>query len=98
MPLRTDPLRRVVVPLVTVVGDLRERGLDVVPASLVLKASPHQLGDDGAAPTSAGAPIELTHQLVVQRYVQTHVLRLAHNGARGALSLPPGEKGSNPSA
>jgi hypothetical protein len=78
--LGTNPAGNVVVPVVSGVLDLAERGLDVVPPTFVLEPAPDQLGDEGTALASPDALIELLHELVVERYVQTHVPRIAHNG------------------
>lgn len=82
MTLRTHPRCRVVIPFVTIVAQLAERRLDVIPASLVIEAPPNQFGDERAPPARTHPPIQLRYQLIVQSYVHTHVLILPHNPIR----------------
>jgi hypothetical protein len=63
---------------VPVVGKLPERAFDVVPAPLVFETTPNQFGDERTAPPRARSLVEFGDQIVVQSYVQTHVLNLAH--------------------
>jgi len=53
--------------------DPSEGGFDLVPPALVIEAPADQLGDELAALPRPGPPVELSHQLVIQHYVQTHV-------------------------
>jgi hypothetical protein len=46
-----------------------QRCLDVVPALLVLEATPDQFGDEGAPLPSTDSPVEFRDQGVVERYV-----------------------------
>ena len=61
------------------IGQAAERGLDIVPAALVLDTTLDQLGDEGAPPPGAGTPIELGYQFVVQCDMYAHGLKLAHS-------------------
>ena len=76
--LRPHPSARVVVPLVLRAPERAERGFDVVPSLLVLEAAPDELGDEGASLTRAHPSIQRLDQFIVQRYVHTHGLTLAH--------------------
>ncbi len=73
-----DPAGRVAIPLVAGVLELTEGGLDLVPPTLVVEAPSDQLGDELAALPRPRSAVELGHQFVIQRYVQTHVFSLAH--------------------
>lgn len=55
-----------------------ERRLDVVPAPFVVEAAPDEFTDERAPLARADPAVELGHELVVQRYVHTHVPNLAH--------------------
>jgi hypothetical protein len=76
--LSTNPASRVVIPRVSFVGKLPEARLDLVPTAFVIEAATDELGDEGTPPPTSRPPVELGHQLVVESYVQTHVLSLAH--------------------
>ena len=70
--LLPHPRRGIVVPLVAVVGQATKSGFDVVPAPFVLEAPSNEFGDERAAPAWARPPIDLVHEIGIQRYVQTH--------------------------
>ena len=76
--LRAHPASRVVVPLVAPIRQLPQGSLDVVPAALVLETAADQLGDERTPAPGTHTPIQLGDQIVLQRYVQTHVPRFAH--------------------
>lgn len=76
--LATDPVSGIVVPFVALVGDGTERGLDVVPPTLVIEPATNQLRDERAASPTPGTLIELGNELVIDRNVQSHVLTIAH--------------------
>ena len=57
------------------VRDRAERGLDQLPAPLVVERGFDGPRDERASPARADAPVELFDELVAQRYVQSH----AHN-------------------
>ena len=78
LSLTPDPVRRICVPLVARIGNRAERGFDVVPTPLVLQRSPDHLCDERAAPSRACPPVELGYQIIIERYVQSHVLMIAH--------------------
>lgn len=63
----------------TLVFDLSECGLDVVPAPFVVEAAPDQRGYERTPTAGAHSSIEFRDKLIVQRYVQTHVYNIAHN-------------------
>jgi hypothetical protein len=63
---------------VTGVIERTQGALDVVPAVLVLQSLADELGNELAAPPRAHAKIQLGDESVVQRYVQSHGLMLAH--------------------
>jgi hypothetical protein len=60
-------------------GKRSERRLDVVPPLLVVETPLHQLSDECAPPTRANPSIQLGHEFLIERYVQTHVLTIAHS-------------------
>lgn len=62
----------------TGVGELPQCRLDVIPATLVVEPSTEQLGDEGAPSPGPDPPVELGHEVVVERNVQSHVLNIAH--------------------
>ena len=62
------------------VGQRPDSGIDVLPATLVVKRAPNGGGDERAAPTPADPVVERAHDLVVQAYVQTHGHKLTHSG------------------
>ena len=76
--LLPDPGRRIGVPRVAAVVDLAEGRFDVVPTALVLEPSADEFGDEGAASSSTASSVEFGDELVVECYVQTHVLTIAH--------------------
>lgn len=76
--LSRDPPGGIVVPVVPTVLDGAERRDDVVPPPLVVEPATDELRDEGAPTTGPGAPVELRHEFIVQRYVHTHVPRIAH--------------------
>lgn len=90
MTLTLHPGGRIRVPLVASVAKLAERRLDVVPTALVLEPPPDQFGDERAPPAWAHPAIELRHEIVIERYVHTHGLNLAHN--RAAADAGKGER------
>src|SRR5215207_8311966 len=76
--LRRDPSRRILVPVVTGVGERVQRRLDVLPATLILESPTDRLPDERAAASPADSPVELCHEIVGKAYVQTHGHNLAH--------------------
>jgi hypothetical protein len=79
--LRTNPLGRIVIPVVTDIADCPERGLDVIPPALILQTPTHELGDERAPPPRSDPAIELGDEFVIEGYVQSHVLTLAHGAS-----------------
>ena len=67
--LSPHPRGGVVVPFVTGVGQATESVFDVVPAPFVLESAPHELGDERATSPRARSPVDLLHEILVQRYV-----------------------------
>jgi hypothetical protein len=63
--LRTDPRGGIIVPLVLGPVQRTERSFDVVPASLIVQPPPDELRDEGAAPSSPDAAIQVSHEFVV---------------------------------
>ena len=90
MALLPHPLARIGIPIVTLAGKLAECALDIVPSALVFETTPNQLGHKRAAPPRPRPPVQLGHKLIIQRYVQTHVPRLAHTGDVDRPRRPPG--------
>jgi hypothetical protein len=82
MALLTHPSTGVVVPIVPGVWQLTECGFDVVPAPLVLESASDQFRNECAAASGPNALIQLCDHVIVKRYVQTHVLMLAHRCVR----------------
>jgi len=60
------------------VRDRTQGRLDVVPPTLVLQAATNELGNERAAPSPSHTTVEIGHELVLEGYVQTHGLILAH--------------------
>ena len=79
LSLGANPPGDIVVPVVVRVGQSGQRGLDVFPPPFVVEPSPDEFGDEGAPPPGTGPSIQLGDQLVLERYVYTHVLRIAHS-------------------
>jgi hypothetical protein len=76
--LLPNPCSRIVVPVMAFVRQLAERCLNVIPASLVVESTSDQLGDKAASTPWPYSTIQLSHELMIERYVQTHVLKIAH--------------------
>ncbi len=62
----------------TVVRELPESPFDVGPTPFVFETTPNQLGDERTASPRTGTVIEFGDEVIVERYVQTHVITLAH--------------------
>jgi hypothetical protein len=77
--LRPDPRCWVRVPIVHSVREGSECRLDVIPAPFIVQATLNEFGDERTPLSGADSTIQLSHQLVLQHYVHTHVLSLAHN-------------------
>ncbi len=60
------------------IGDGPERRLDQLPAARVIERVLNRAADEGAAATASDAAIELSDEILLERYVQTHGHRLAH--------------------
>lgn len=86
MALAAYPCGRVVVPLMADIVHASEGGLDVLPAPLVIEAAPDQFGDESAPLTSTRPAVELGDQVVIQRYVQSHVQMMAHTMRVGGVA------------
>lgn len=82
MPLRSYPGGRIGVPLVLAPGERSEARFDVIPAALVVERPANRRRDECASSPAPNTTVELTHQIVVQRYVQTHGHSLAHGSVR----------------
>jgi hypothetical protein len=77
LTLGADPSCGIRVPIVHGVGEHPKRRLDVIPAPLIGQATLGEFGDECTPPSRTDSSIHLGHQLIGQRYVHTHVLRLA---------------------
>lgn len=69
----------IVVPLVSAVGDGSDRGIDRLSAANIVERTPNRFGDERAARSSLDPLIEIGHEVIVERNVQTHGHRLAHS-------------------
>lgn len=78
VPLRLYPGGWICVPLVLALRKRPEARFDVVPTALIVERLANRRRDERAASPAPDAAVELTHQIVVQRYVQTHGHSLAH--------------------
>jgi hypothetical protein len=69
--------------------DCAEGRLDQLPATLVLERLPDSLCNECAAAPHTHPRVQLPHQCIVESYVHTHVLNLAHRtfGLRDAKSV-----------
>jgi hypothetical protein len=76
--LVADPFTGIVIPFVALVGDGPERCLDIVPSPLVIESAANQLCDECAASPASSPLVELCNELVINGYVQSHVLTIAH--------------------
>jgi hypothetical protein len=76
--LLSHPPRGVGVPLVTRRSDASSSRQEAVPALLRHEGRRHRLTDELAAPPGSGAAVDLGHEAVLQLYVHSHVLKLAH--------------------
>lgn len=85
--LLADPHRRILVPVVARIGDLTQSGFDIVPALFVVKSATDEFSDERAPAAYAGSLVQLGNKIVVQRYVHTHGLRLAHSGWRSNQTI-----------
>lgn len=90
MPLLADPTRRVGIPVVSFVGDGACRSFDIGPPMFLTYSTFHSSPDELAAASWPSKGIDLRNKIIVQLYVQTHVLRLAHSAmtSRVAPSAP----------
>jgi hypothetical protein len=100
--LHADPRRRIGIPIVRRVGERSKRGFDVIPAPFVVQAALDGFGDECTPLARADSSIQLSDQFVLQRYVQTHVLRIAHSlcqesqACRDGAGGPLQRRGSQP--
>jgi hypothetical protein len=78
VPLGSHPGGWVGVPLVLALRKRSEARFDVVPAALIVERLANRRRDKRAASPAPDAAVELIHQIVSQRYVQTHGHSLAH--------------------
>jgi hypothetical protein len=78
VPLRAHPCGRIGVPIVLGVGQASEGGLNVVPPLFVVQSPPDELGNERAPATRTDSSAQLGDKLVIEHYVHTHVLTLAH--------------------
>jgi hypothetical protein len=85
--LLPNPRGRIVVPVMALVRQLTERRLNVVPAPLVVESTADQLGDKTASPPGSHSTIQLSHELIIECYVQTHVLKIAHTPPRRLVTI-----------
>lgn len=65
-----------VVPFMPGVAERFRSSVDDVPQALVPQLSAHNLSDESFAPVPADALVDLGHQLIRQRYAQTHTTTL----------------------
>jgi len=76
--LVADPFSGIVIPFVALVGDGPEGCLDIVPSPLVIESATNQLCDECAASPASSPLVEFGNELVINGYVQSHVLTIAH--------------------
>ncbi len=76
--LPPDPFGRILVPVVAFVLKPSERRFNVVPPSFLVKFRFNKSGNELAPLASANAPVQLGDQGGRERYVYSHVLRIAH--------------------
>ena len=76
--LVADPFTGIVIPFVALVGDGPQRCLDIVPSPLVIESAANQLCDECAASSASSPLVELGNEFVINGYVQSHVLTIAH--------------------
>ncbi len=79
VPLRPYPCSGIGVPLMLSLRKRPKARFDVVPATLIVECLANRRRDESAASPAPYATVELTHQIVIQRYVQTHGHSLAHS-------------------
>ena len=82
------PRCRVVVPIVASIGQAAERSFDVVPAAVVIETPLDQLADERTSSSRACAPIDFRHEVVVERYAQTHGLQNTMDGTCSSSPSP----------
>ena len=87
-PLVMNPALCVLVPLVTTVGDRADRGLDELPAVVVVKRTLDCARDVRAAAASPDTSVELTHEIIGERNVHTHGHTLTHTPCAGEAATP----------
>lgn len=63
--LATDPIARIIVPFVTLVGDSSERSLDIIPSPLIIESATNQLCDERATSPAPSPLVELGDELVL---------------------------------
>ena len=90
--LVAHPCLGILIPLMPGVRDGAARGQDQVPTGALLKRRGDRLTDEATAIAGAAALIDLSQKGVVQLYVYSHVLNLAHGGPgdsryRGRITL-----------
>jgi hypothetical protein len=66
------------------VGERPKGRFDVIPALFVVQPALDEFGDECTPLSGADPSIQLSDQFVLQRYVHTHVLNIAHR-----LGRPP---------
>jgi len=72
MPRIVNPLRDVIVPGVTVIGDGPDRRTDRSPSPFLIDPRPHRVGDERASTSWADQLVELTDELFIETDVHTH--------------------------
>ena len=77
--LSAHPPGGVIVPFVPGVGESAKCRLDVLLPPLVLQTATNEFSDEGTALTRTDTAIQIGHEVVVERNVQSHVPMLAHS-------------------
>ena len=86
-PLLANPLRGILVPLVTAIRDRAERRLEQLPAVIVVQRALDRTCDIGTTASRPHPAVELPDEGVAESYVQTHGHSVAHSKAtRGRIN------------
>lgn len=68
----------ILVPIVAAIIERPERPLDFTPTPLFVERALDRVRDERTSLPAPREAIHVAHQCVVQAYVQTHVLNIAH--------------------
>ncbi len=68
-------------------SDRSERGLDLIPATVVVQDAPHGFRDECAPLPAPDSAVQLGDERIIEGYVHSHGHTLAHSGRTGKRPL-----------